>query len=239
MRKSPQSNKPQAKHNGSHEVDHQSIERKKWCLEIATFVVLTLYAGLTGWQAFTNQKIANLSQQQFTSSERPYVWMPYARITTVLNEGKVTSILVLANYGKSPAVEEVSEGNVFFGSDAQDHAYKWMDQNRGKRLSPPSDVPMVSSGSYTVVPPSVPAKADFFSVDNVQFTSDRIPSAPEVELIKNKARYVFVVAHVQYRDTAGNYYFSNVCFFNVPANINGGDAVGGSMASCGKYNEIH
>jgi hypothetical protein len=96
-------------------------ERKKFRVEIATFLAVLAYAGLTFWQGGLTRRLATTAEQsltaskeQFRSDQRPYVWANARSGNSgkflLVMEGKdakefiVDVAIDVINSGRSPAV---------------------------------------------------------------------------------------------------------------------------------------
>ena len=75
-------------------------EKKRWWLEVSSFFVLTLYAGLTFWQGCNTQRIAD----QFAADQRAWIGITDVSTPPELTNGTVLNPSIsIVNSGKTPA----------------------------------------------------------------------------------------------------------------------------------------
>ena len=121
----------EAKARNTRDEKEETRKRKVWWLEIATFVVLSIYAGLTFWLAFSSQQSVDTENRaieqaktQFAEDQRPYIWMGQrenggdVEIRHGNTFGPLNVTLWFKNYGRSPAIVNAISGDVEVGPNA-------------------------------------------------------------------------------------------------------------------------
>ena len=84
----------------------EARKRKTWLLEIATFVVLFIYAGLTFWQARSTAHLVKITEDNTKKQLRAYVTIDEIKLRP---DGPVTAniptqfIITFKNTGQTPA----------------------------------------------------------------------------------------------------------------------------------------
>jgi hypothetical protein len=178
-------------------------------------------------------KAIDQSRDQFTISERPYVWAPDARYLIPGGSKPIVVKFVLVNYGKSPAMEERGENDVFFGPMSLDRADDWF-KLWGKKMAPSPGHDMSRYGSVSILPPAIPADISTGGEAALAYSRD-IPSATDViDDVGNRLQIV-AVGHFEYKDLAGRPYYTNICYIRIP-NIT--VVAKGEMAKCNEHNQI-
>lgn len=172
--------------------DQKTREEKRYKIEIATLVVLGVYTLLNLLLVIlTNQSIKQ-SQAQFREDQRPYVWQtpgpglnrPNVEYDIPANGQRVKCGVLLQNYGKSPAITTRIVGDVEFGSDAvhQFRKFSWHDYE-------------------TVLPPGKSDYLEYLSNENITADNRNIV-----------AQGLACFFRIQYRDTSGHLYETDMCF---------------------------
>jgi hypothetical protein len=162
-----------------------------------------------------------LSKEQFQRDQRPYIWN--SRIEPLPSSTSTQKLYInihLANYGKSPAIQQVGKGKIFFGKDALAQADQWFVKLGDKRL-PIAD-------SVGIIPPGIPTNPTDTNSRTTIFT-DRMPTEPEMEYIGKHDATLVGVYRTEYSDAAGNPYRTDMCFYR---------AVNTAIVMCEKHNEI-
>ena len=169
--------------------------------------------------AKATQDSIKLAKENFQEDQRPYLWRLTSRAYPITDKQKISYDIFFANYGKSPAINERSVTNLFFGKEAMSQAESWFAKHGDTRLT---------GGSVGIVPPGIPPTIE--TVPSwTSAISNKIPSKDEVEYILKTDKSVVVVARVEYFDTGGNFYRSDMCFYRLAS---------GPIASCLQHNEI-
>jgi len=102
----------EANARGSSEKKEDARKRKVWWLEVATFIVLSIYAGFTAWQSWSTQRIVNLTREQFTKDQRP--WLAVDPPTeTVKGVFPFKLNMLIRNTGRTPARNVIVKFNAF------------------------------------------------------------------------------------------------------------------------------
>ncbi len=175
---------------------------------------------------------------QFKLDQRPYVWSLSA--LTTFAQDHIEAAIHLANFGKSPAIDERSIGKVFVSGDLN-QAGEWFSQFGNRHLT-------TQDASPTIVPPGVPPPiANPATPDDrilrgyivTRVGSERL-SNPEVISAESVNRGVIVALRVEYSDTSGDFHYSNMCWIrNLNGQKNPQGHSEGELTPCQKYNEIH
>jgi hypothetical protein len=161
------------------------------------------------------------ARDNFASDQRPYVWQSGVEPIHYDISERITINISLADYGKTPALQLINKGTVFFGPRALDQAYEWFDglanekfrQERGK--------------SVTVIPPgAVPEKAKTFTT----IFSGRVVTADDLTYINTHDLSIVGVFRAQYEDMSGKTYHSDICLFRFQS---------GAIGNCEKHNQIY
>jgi hypothetical protein len=96
-------------------------DRQKWWLEIATFAIVTIYAGLTAFQAYETREAVAAAQKanaQALEAVRPWVGPSGPIVMTKITDGQVQQIeytTKLKNFGGSPAFRVIPIVNFVIG----------------------------------------------------------------------------------------------------------------------------
>jgi hypothetical protein len=109
--------------------EDQTSSRKKFVVEIATLIVVTIYAGLTFWQACTTQKIANLTKKTYETSQRPYIgvngiaarfdFRPNDKIRNPKDAIGLQFQCEIKNFGPVPGTNFSASWKIFFNGQEQ------------------------------------------------------------------------------------------------------------------------
>jgi hypothetical protein len=86
----------------------------------------------------------------------------------------------------------------------------------------------LTGGSVGIAPPGIPPNPET-APSWTSALSDRIPSQDEVDYILKTDKSVVVVVRIEYLDTGGNFYRSDMCSYRLAT---------GAIAACLKHNEI-
>jgi hypothetical protein len=145
------------------EKKRDSKDRKKKWLEIATLAVVTIYAGLTAWQAAESRRAAKAAEDsiaqnrdQFRRDQRPYIWATNTGLGTPQYffpkpdevapgytgpVGQIFWAYHFTNYGKSPAYNVITIARgMKLGKDSQFQAsHNFSSPNTGTPLPPGKD----------------------------------------------------------------------------------------------------
>lgn len=171
-----------------------------------SLVVLTIYAGLTLWQASNAHKMFTIAQEQLTVQQRPSIGIaakspsgagPFGIVPATAYE-TVSARLAFQNYGQAPAI--------ITGASAK----AWMGENAPWQLKP------AEWKKYDNFLP--PTKLDEFTVP---FSFYGTP--PDPSILEKPGTYA-VLLRFQYTDLGGHLYQSDMCVYS--------QTVQGSMTYC-------
>jgi hypothetical protein len=85
------------------------------------------------------------------------------------------------------------------------------------------------SGSRSIMPPAPPSDPEKGPGGNTMAVSDNIPTVDDIAYIAKHDYAVVYVARIEYFDTSGNSYYSDMCWFRM---------ITGAMGRCHKHNSI-
>jgi len=215
-------------HNTERDEDKRHA-RKNYVVGVLTLVIVVIYAGLTAWQGWLTRAAIRDAREHFTADQRPYVWNSGIKVgpITAGQTDRISADIFFGNYGKSPALNEKGRGKIFFGPNAKLEADKWFREQEGQRFGDND------TGSVIVLPPGVITDSSQLKPSAGSFTSifsDGIPTADDVAYMGIHEGSIYIVHQEQYFDIAGNFYWSNMCWYNLLTK---------AVASCRYHNEIH
>jgi hypothetical protein len=219
------------KHDAEREQD-AAAHRKNFVVGLLTLIAVTIYAGLTAWQAYLTRESINNNTKQFQIDQRPYLWTANTRPQTNIKVGeKMWANIHTADYGKSPAIDVKITGKIFIGPTARKDAYQWFDVLGDRVLNSPDD-------SVTVIPPGIPTPLTKDTIESTAFGaggfftifSDNVLTQPDVDYITSNDATAVMVVHLQYFDGFGNRYWSNICVARLKNE---------NVIQCPKHNDMH
>lgn len=157
------------------------------------------------------------ARKNFILDERPWVWRSFTNLCPLVASKNLCADIQLANYGKNPALHERNNRHMFYGSDAMERADAWFsDLDAGK----------ITLGGNSIIPPGAPvdpARAPVF----VSAFSDDAPTSDDISYIQKTDRSTVVVARVEYTDSTGTLYRSDMCIYHLAS---------GALADCERHN---
>jgi hypothetical protein len=206
----------------SSEKKEDARKRKIWWLEVATFIVLSIYAGLTAWQSWSTQKIVTLTREQFTKDQRPYVWISKPKFFPPQSGQKMSATVDFLNFGKSPALNIKTDfRSLEFGPNGEKNIDVIFNMPKGIKITypgPPSlPIPPGGKEGQIPIPEMLTQSLGVMSDSDVQWMNTHSPSA------------VFG-GIVRYEDMSGNIYETYYCVVR----WNNTD-----VFPCIEHNEIH
>jgi len=191
--------------------------RRKWWLDVATLIVVTIYAGLTAWQAHTTQMIANLTRAQFQQDQRPYIWLKEwgePKFLPLHNDptgqtGQVVWDWSFTNLGKAPALNVAYlEAYSLDGKPARyslgyDAAERDAYINDGKQImySPVAIGTTMPTRGHLLFPSDVSHSSIFSGVITKQ----------EFSRLLTVSYGIKIIIRMRYTDAYGNVYMNDVC----------------------------
>jgi hypothetical protein len=190
--------------------------------------LLLLATGFSGWQGFLTRKLINNSSKQFQKDQRPYVW-PNGLISPDdihIAENEVMWMNInLVNYGRSPALRESGIGKIFIGPNAMEDADRWFASFGNNPLPGGPD-------KERVIPPGIPTSSVTSSTLGGFSTimSDHALTPKQADYIVRTDLAVAMVTRIEYYDSYGNRYWSDVCWSRF---------TNSSIPHCRKHNELH
>jgi len=139
---------------------------------------------------------------------------------------RLSADMFFNNYGKSPAINRIGKGKIFFGPNALNQALQWFEQF-GKRRFITDE-----TGTATVDPPGKEPSPDPDKPhgDFTTMRSDTVPTAQDVIYIREHDDSMVIVHRMEYFDLSGNFYWSEACWRRL---------ITGAWAGCRKHNELH
>lgn len=140
----------------------------------------------------------NLSREQFSQANRPYI-IPVVQPSRGLVDEPVEGKLTLINYGKTVALNTVVRGDVFMGLSALQEAKKWFVPFKAQ--IPVNGIP---------VPPGIPNEMNKERM--VRLLSKRNMTIADGRLISENDGIVVIVARIQYQSTTGTIHHTDVCY---------------------------
>jgi hypothetical protein len=162
------------------------------------------------------------NREFFQKDQRPYIWVSAVVGIVPQQKKQLLARVYLANYGKSPAMEERNVGKIFHGKDAITQADKWFDEMDSGHLS-------TKDTSVTIVPQGIPADGEKSPVWS-SIGSDAPLSGPEAKYITENSFSEILAVHVEYTDIGGkSFYFSDICYHRTTT---------GNMGICHRHNEM-
>jgi hypothetical protein len=200
---------------GEHKAERKeddARQKKNYRVSLLTLIAVGIYALLTFWQGFLTRESLKATREYFQRDQRPYVFANHidpAGLAAHLLAAKVYYL----NYGKSPAMRVTRAGEILLGDTAAKQADDWFKQVAerdhsqapwfvGEGVVPPGDT---SNPVTTIITSRTPAD------------SENVP-------------YI-VVMHIQYFDTFGVSYWSDICWWHLIPNM--------KTTYCPNHNEIH
>jgi hypothetical protein len=161
-----------------------------------------------------SQSAVSVTKGNFVKEQRPYIWV-VKLWQPVLNVGqRVDWHVAYGNFGKSPAVAAVLHTQVVFGQDA--HKKIRPDLFSSRRNAPNR------KNIGTIIPPG-----DMTGYTTAE--SAEILSPDDLTFIRNNNAGIALLMYVEYFDTAGNEYHSEICFYRLKT---------GAITSCDLRNVI-
>jgi hypothetical protein len=189
-------------------------ENKHYWLNVWTLFFVFITAGATSWQAC-------LIREQFTSDQRPFVWVHGVDpVTFDKGNGQLAMNFYVVNSGKTPALKEYLHRRLFYGENAVRDAYDWFDRVE----------PGMPKGGGAVPPGGVP---DEFHQAPVWATArtpaDKRVTQSEFDDAMAHERGIVIAVRIGYEDVGGNTYTTDFCMFR---------SINGSMPFCDEHNTI-
>jgi len=128
------------------------------------------------------------------------------------------------NYGKQPALRAKGAGKLFVGPTAMQQADKWFEWLGNGPIvfnTPDGD---------NVLPPIIPSdpKKPIGNTSTVE--TDNVLKPEDVKYILRHDESIAIVFRMQYFDSFGNRYWSDICLSRFP---------GGAFPHCSRHNEMH
>lgn len=220
----------------------------KLSVEIGTLLALIAYTGLVAYQLLemkgataTAKKSADDAMKQvqanFVSDQRPYVWALGAMVE--IRQDRIYMLIQLADFGKSPAIQERAIGKIFIGKNAIDKAGGWFKQFQTRHLS-------ANDASPTILPPGIPPQIPRTRPEDpliLGYSTIRIGSSQEdpkdVRQASDTNGWIVGVARIDYFDTSGNFYSSELCWVrNLSGQHDNAGRALGEVTPCKEYNVI-
>src|ERR1035441_3146255 len=175
------------------------IRDPKFALEVAGFLVLTLYAGLTGIQTY-------LTRTQFAEDQRAYVWVKFDHPVVFNRDWQLKPgtppwswDIFLVNYGKTPALNVVFCQEIIVGNAALTEYERLVakDFPAGCDDSDTQAIPSVKPG---VIPPGEKISA----TDTPRHPYDsRIYDPKFIDFIQSADDVIAIGGKIDYDDTSG------------------------------------
>jgi hypothetical protein len=176
-------------------------ENLKVRIEVFTLFFVIIYAGLTFWQACSNQTIAKLTRKQFLADERPYVATTPTKINSVsVVGGRLATAVSFWNYGKSPALRLKETGRIFLNDGSFEQSNKWFKVNLGNRPLDQADLEGDQLNESIIM----------------QGQPDSKVIVSREEAPQGFAGQFVVAMRYEYFDDAGNRYWTDECFYAMP-----------------------
>jgi len=196
--------------------DDQSYRLQRWNVRLTavTAVIVFAYTTVAALQWSAARDALALARTNFVKDQRPYLWIKQMG-EPILTVGQGAQWnLYFVNYGKSPAIHIRARAQIVFGED------------REKMIAPTLFVPFPSDakGSVAIVAPG--------GVDTYWFTaqSQEVLTAEDLSNITNAPIGLTVLTYLEYFDTGGNPYSTEVCRYKFK---------NGATGVCETHNEIH
>jgi hypothetical protein len=170
----------------------------------------------------------NLTNQEFTRDQRPYIWITRPSFDPVRAGTELTGRVTFRNFGKSPALNIRNDiSNIYIGRDAM--------KSVDTVLSTWKTLKIVHGGNPAItLPPENPQDPEsYLSTTVVGWIFGRGPgpiSADDENWISTHAGGAIMAGNIQYTDMAGNAYYTEYCVYRL---------VDGHTAPCATHNEIH
>jgi hypothetical protein len=205
-------------------------QQKIMLVTLGAFVAAAVYAGVAIWQACLTRQALKSTEKFAILDQRPYVYFdrtqPIRSGSIPWGSGvKITVSMGLANFGKSPALHVTKVWDVLAGGQPLDHADRWFE----KLILPIKVIPSPRQlGVYLLPTNDVLIEESIMQGEKSQLGGLE-PSAG----IEANSPYL-IVARIQYRDTLGNLYWSDLCLMPGPTT-----PAGLQYIPCLSHNEIH
>jgi hypothetical protein len=183
-----------------------------------TLAELIGVAAIVWYTVETHRGITNV-QENFAKDQRPYIWQSGIEPRPIEVNNAIRVNMYFTNYGKSPAIRTRINRKALYGKDALKQADDWFVSMRSKGIP---------YASESIVPPGIPSDLKNAPLWTT-IRSDFLLGPDDVAYIAHTDQSVVIAAHVEYFDTAGTFYYSDVCFFHLSTGV---------YASCEKHNEI-
>lgn len=202
----------------------ETRERKKLKIEFWTLIVVGIYALLTLWLSWSTQALVNVTKDQFTKDQRPYIWYTHIDIDPPAIGKKITAMVTFRNVGKSPALKLwIPEVDILYGANAETLADKYFEIFQRYKV-----VRSHPEYSSVLLFPESPADQNTYLRHPAASADDL--TAEEAQWISNHANSLYIVGKVFYEDMAGNTYHSDFCVMT---------GKGGEFANCRNHNDIN
>jgi len=202
-----------------------------------TAVLVAVYTLVMIWQVCLTRHSLKSTEAFATLNERPYIFLSFKENIHAIESGVInlsngpafTSSIIIANYGKSPALHVLEAGEVLVGDglDKQiDNWFKEMGVPFFKTQNEKTGFYFLHNGIGVMDTTVMQGVGGVFSAVQVKGISIGIqPHLPAV-----------TVGRIEYRDTIGNLYWTDICwmmepFTEQPNKIN--------LRPCTRHNEIH
>ena len=191
-------------------------ETYKLLLEGLTVLAVIVYAGLTYWQICLTRQSLKATRELFQRDQRPYIFATKLEIIGLAQpENRFFGTYDFINKGKTPALHMKHAGCILTGNDSAQRAEEWF-----QRLG---DGPL--NKSYCGVGENV-----LYESVLMQGESDKA-SIVGSRAAANAGETWRAVIRIEYRDTTGERYWSDMCWFRI--------GEGGPFTRCFEHNDVH
>lgn len=167
-------------------------------------------------------EIANESldetRRQFQRDQRPFL-VPNMVPRPGVTDSKIAVDIHMINYGKTPALRTGGLVAIFSGADALSKADKWFEREAPKAFGVKGEL---------IVPQGIPPTPEFQKYLTLE--GNKLADQEDFISLLDKDMTIAVVGRFIYFDTAGNRYWTDLCYSNLATK---------AVLTCPKHNEVH